>query len=148
MFNCYEREHEFEHYSHLPYARQPFKSLYVFQRLVTTIFIFVPYWVIYYTLFPRPRPSWSLKQVINIEFTRRIYKVTEVAGVIWEARDPSKTPNQKRLKETTFEWSPPLPDELRTGAVVSERVKCGRVGTYIWRNDHPPPNIKAKLSDV
>ncbi|KAJ8482386.1 hypothetical protein ONZ45_g14961 [Pleurotus djamor] len=126
----------YEHHSHLVFAREPFKSLYVFQRLLTTLLL-VPVWTLYYAVLPRsyrPRPSWSLKQIIFVNFTRRIYKVTEVAGVTWSTRNPESEPTPDELKETRFEWIDPLPKELRFGVVASEgdRVPFKRVGAFIW----------------
>ncbi|KAG6852621.1 hypothetical protein C0991_010392 [Blastosporella zonata] len=97
----------------------------------------VPYWAIYFTLVPkkcRPRESWSMRQIINVKFTRRIYKVTEVAGVTWGTRDPQKEPPVGSLKETRFEWAEPLPEPLRTG-ILASGVPFTRVGCFIWPKD-------------
>ncbi|KAF5364493.1 hypothetical protein D9757_011968 [Collybiopsis confluens] len=66
----------------------------------------------------RPRKSWSLRQLIFVNFTRRIYRVTEVAGVTWGTRNPEQAPRPNELKETEFEWAPPLKDVFRSGLVV------------------------------
>lgn len=128
----------YAHHKHLPYSHEPWKSLYVFQRLLTTITL-VPFWVFYYSLLPRnyrPRSSWSLQQIINVKFTRRIYKITEVAGVTWGTRDPESEPPAASLSETRFEWTEPLAQNLRTGIVVGE-VPFKKVGCYIWPKDVP-----------
>ena len=129
----------FAHYAHLPYARQPWKFLYVVQRLITTLAL-VPFWVIYYLLLPRsyrPRPSWSIRQIVYVNFTRRIYKITEVAGVTWGTQPPDFEPRPNSLKETRFEWFEPLPEKLRSGIVV-DVVPFKRVGCYIWPKTVPP----------
>jgi len=129
----------YAHYAHLPYAREPWKSAYVFQRLLTTL-VLVPYWALYYTVLPRryrPRESWSIRQIINVNFTRRIYKITEVAGVTWGTRDPDVEPRLSSLKETRFEWVEPLPENLRSGIILSN-VPFKRVGCYIWPQEVPP----------
>jgi len=129
--------------SHLPFAHEPWKTLYVAQRLTTTLLL-VPIWATYYLLMPRssrPRESWSIKQIIAVRFTRRVHKVTEMAGVVWGTRDYTKEPKQSSLKETRFQWIDPLPDELRKGIVDNEEVPCVRVGTFVW------PKHPKKLTD-
>ena len=130
----YDKTPVYPHQQHLPYAHEPLKSIYVFQRLLTTVLL-VPLWLIYYSILPRsfrPRPSWSITQIIVVKFTKRIYKVTEVAGVTWGTRDPTQEPDAKSLSETRFAWVPPLPDELCTGIVNDDQVLRQRVGTFIW----------------
>jgi hypothetical protein len=129
----------YAHHEHLPYARQPWKFLYIFQRLLTTLAL-VPFWVIYYLVLPRshrPRPSWSIRQIVYVNFTRRVYKITEVAGVTWGTRHPDFEPRPGSLKETRFEWIEPLPEKLRSGIVVGP-VPFKRVGCYIWPKNVPP----------
>lgn len=135
----------YAHYTHLPYAHEPWKSLYVFQRLFTTLAL-VPFWVLYYVLIPRryrPRASWSLRQIINVNFTRRIYKITEVAGVTWGTREPDTEPRTGSLHETRFEWVEPLPKDLRTGIVISE-VPFKKVGCYVWPKVCPDLEVSEK----
>jgi hypothetical protein len=136
----YDKTPVYPHQQHLPWAHEPLKSLYVFQRLLTTILL-VPLWVIYYSAVPRslrPRPSWSITQIVVVKFTKRIYKVTEVAGVTWGTRDPTLEPNEKSLRETHFVWVPPLPRDLCTGIVNDDQVLPQRVGTYVWPKLSPP----------
>ena len=139
----YDKTPVYPHQQHLTWAHEPLKSIYVFQRLFTTLLL-VPLWAIYYIVLPRsfrPRPSWSITQIIVVKFTKRIYKVTEVAGVTWGTRDPTQEPDEKSLKETRFAWVPPLPGELRTGVVDDNEVQCLRVGTFIWPKV-PPPAVR------
>jgi hypothetical protein len=121
-------------FEHLPYAHEPWKSIYVFQRLVTTLSL-VPVWVLYYVVMPRsirPRESWSIKQIVAVRFTRRVYKVTEMAGITWGTRSPDYEPRQRCLNETRFEWIEPLPGELRTGILDDDEVPVVRTGVYVW----------------
>ncbi|KAF5313358.1 hypothetical protein D9611_008470 [Ephemerocybe angulata] len=123
----------YPHYEHLPYAREPWKSGYVFMRLTTTL-LMVPWWAVYYTFMPRsvrPRASWNLRQCIYVNFIRRVFKVTEVAGVTWGTRDPTLEPADITLSETTWEWAEPLKEEWRTG-IIKEGAPFTRVGCYIW----------------
>jgi hypothetical protein len=94
-----------------------------------------------------PRCSWFptgqstipwIKQIVNVNFTRRIYKITEVAGVTWGTRDPDVEPSPESLKETRFLWVDPLPEEARTGIVV-DAVPFKRVGCYVWPKNAPLP---------
>ena len=143
----YDKTPVYPHQQHLPYAHEPLKSIYVCQRLLTTILL-VPLWLIYYSILPRsfrPRPSWSITQIIVVKFTKRIYRVTEVAGVTWGTRDPTQEPDEKSLNETRFAWAPPLPDELCTGIVNDDQVLRQRVGTFIWPKILPP---SARLRNV
>jgi hypothetical protein len=120
-------------FDQMPYAKEPWKTAYVGQRLITTLFL-VPWWATYYSMFPsrRPRESWSIKQVISVKFTKRVYRVTELAGVTWGVRDPDKACSQRKLKETRFEWAEPLPEAFRSGVIVDDEVPFKRVGMYIW----------------
>ncbi|KAI0301633.1 hypothetical protein B0F90DRAFT_1718843 [Multifurca ochricompacta] len=142
----YDKTPVYPHQQHLPWAHEPWKSFYVFQRLLTTILL-VPLWAAYYSILPlsfRPRSSWSITQIIVVKFTKRIYKVTEVAGVTWGTRDPTQEPVEKSLKETRFAWVPPLPDELCTGVVNDDQVPSQKVGTYIWPKALPP-NVRMRM---
>ncbi|KAI0760109.1 alpha/beta-hydrolase [Fomes fomentarius] len=123
----------------MPYAKEPLKSIYVFQRLFTTLVMGV-WWAVYYGLLPRsyrPRPSWTVKCCISVNFTRRVYKVTELAGVTWGTRDPEEECDNRTLKHTRFEWVDPLPEELRTGIVADPQVPFRRVGCFVWPRERP-----------
>jgi hypothetical protein len=146
----YDKNPDYPHYANLPYAREPWKSLYVFWRLFTTL-AFVPWWVVYYTVMPRsirPRASWNLRQIINVNFTRRIFRVTEVAGVTWGTKDPTAEPDQSKLKETDFVWAEPLNEKFRRGLLGQEGIPgFTKVGCYVWPGKHKTlkARIKAKL---
>ncbi|CCL98218.1 uncharacterized protein FIBRA_00212 [Fibroporia radiculosa] len=134
----------------MPFARQPLKAIYVAQRLITTL-LMIPFWVLYYALLPRryrPRPSWSLKQIVTVNFTRRIYKVTEVAGVTWGTRNPEAACDNRTLQETRFEWIDPLPVELCTGIIADKHVPHKRVGVFVWPKHDPEARGPSKSSDV
>ncbi|KAI0739053.1 alpha/beta-hydrolase [Daedaleopsis nitida] len=132
-----EKRHAYQ--DDMPYAREPLKSIYVFQRLFTTLVMTV-WWTVYYGLLPRsyrPRPSWTIKCCISVNFTRRVYKVTELAGVTWGTRDPDEECDSRKLKHTRFEWVDPLPDELRTGIIADPQVPFRRVGCFVWPKERP-----------
>ncbi|KAI0350846.1 alpha/beta-hydrolase [Trametes cingulata] len=132
-----KKQHSYQ--ADMPYAREPLKTLYVFQRMFTTL-VMVVWWALYYSIMPRsyrPRPSWSVKCCISVNFTRRIYRVTELAGVTWGTRDPDKPCDNRKLKYTRFEWVDPLPEELRTGIIADPQVPFKKVGCYIWPKERP-----------
>jgi hypothetical protein len=138
----YDKTPVYPHQQHLLWAHEPLKSVYVFQRLFMTLLL-VPFWAAYYLILPRsfrPRPSWSIIQIVVVKFTRRMNKVTEVAGVTWGTRDPTQEPEPNSLKETCFAWVPPLPHELCSGIVDDHLVPCQRVGTFIWPKV-PSPHV-------
>ncbi|KAI0822964.1 alpha/beta-hydrolase [Trametes gibbosa] len=123
----------------MPYARQPLKAIYVGQRMFTTLFMVI-WWAVYYSVMPRkyrPRPSWTVKCCISVNFTRRIYRVTELAGVTWGTRNPDKPCKTSQLKWTRFEWVDPLPEDLRSGIIADEQVPFKRVGCFIWPKEKP-----------
>lgn len=126
------------HLEEMPYAKEPLRTAYVAQRLLTTLFL-VPWWALYYSLYPhcKPRESWSTKQLISVKFTRRVYRVTELAGVTWGVRDPDKECKNSTLKETGFEWAEPLPEQLRSGILVDDEVPFKRVGAFVWPKKRP-----------
>ncbi|KAJ3993497.1 Alpha/Beta hydrolase protein [Lentinula boryana] len=133
----YDKTPQYPHFAHLPFAKEPFKAIYVFQRIITTVLL-VPIWIL--ANLPRsrrPRQSWSLRQIIFVNFTRRIYRVTEVAGVTWGTRNPEEEPGPKELKETVFEWAPPLKESLRKGVVLDRfgRVPFKPAGCFVWRRE-------------
>ncbi|KAJ3885128.1 Alpha/Beta hydrolase protein [Lentinula edodes] len=133
----YDKTPQYPHFAHLPFAKEPFKAIYVFQRIITTVLL-VPIWILSnLSRSRRPRKSWSLRQIVFVNFTRRIYRVTEVAGVTWGTRNPEDEPGTKELKETTFEWAPPLKESLRKGVAVDRfrRVPYKRVGCFVWRKE-------------
>ena len=65
-------------------------------------------------------------------FLRPFEHVTELAGVTWGTRDPDKPCNNRKLKETRFEWADPLPETYRSGVIVDDEVPFKRVGMFIW----------------
>ncbi|KZV76465.1 alpha/beta-hydrolase [Peniophora sp. CONT] len=130
----YDKTPVYEHFEDHFWAHEPWKTLYVLQRVLVTMLL-VPGWVLYYGIMPRryrPRPSWSIKQIIIVKFMKRVSRVVEVAGVTWGTHDPTVAPDPKSLKETRFEWVPELTGDLRTGIVDDPHVECKPVGTYIW----------------
>jgi hypothetical protein len=143
----YDKHPTYAHHEDLFWAHEPYKTIYVLQRILTTVLL-VPCWVLYYGILPRrfrPRPSWSISQIVVVKFMKRIGKVVERAGVTWGTRDPTQAPDEATLKETRFVWASPLPDDLRTGIVDDEVVPCKPVGMYVWPKDLHP-SVRARKS--
>ena len=142
-------QNRLEYQDDMSYAREPLKSLYVFQRLFTTLVMTV-WWTVYYGVLPRsfrPRPSWTIKCCISVNFTRRIYKVTELAGVTWGVRNPEKACDNRTLKYTRFEWVDPLPERLRTGILADPHVPFKRVGSFVWPKEPPKSKSASQRAD-
>lgn len=59
-----------------------------------------------------------------------------MAGVVWGVRDNTQEPDPSSLKETRFQWTEPLPQELRKGIVDDQEVSCVKVGMFVWPK-HP-----------
>ena len=118
--------------------RQPYNSprlmkwFYCTHRVGSSLAL-LPYWAIKYALGKRPRPSWSLKETLLIDFTRRVSAICDQAGVQHAVRDPTKEPKRDELKETRFEWVPGISGETCCGVLDDEEVKpLEKVGTFIW----------------
>jgi len=145
LHDMYDKHPVYPHHAGLFWAYEPYKTIYVLQRILTTL-ILVPCWVIYYGVMPRnrrPRPSWTIPQIVVVKFMKRIGKVVEVAGVTWGTHDPTVEPDKSKLKETRFEWASPLPEDLKTGIVDDAMVECKPVGMYVWPKD-PHPIVHAR----
>ena len=139
----------FSYQDDMPYSREPLKTLYVVQRLFTTLVMSV-WWAVYYGILPRsfrPRPSWSVKCCISVNFTRRVYQVTELAGVTWGVRNPEKGCDNRTLKHTRFEWVDPLPERLRSGIIADPQVPFKRVGCFVWPKERPKSECCASYGD-
>jgi len=72
-----------------------------------------------------------------------------VAGVTWGTKDPTVAPDESKLKETRFEWVPPLPERYRTG-IVNDNVPFNKVGCYVWpkKTHKDVQKVKNKLPNV
>src|SRR6266851_1031781 len=118
----YDKTPVYPHQHHLPFAHEPLKSIYVFQRLLTTILL-VPVWATYYSVFPRsfrPRPSWSISQ------DRRARRSNSLYG------DRNQRPGcrgQGRRFSTSRDWT------LLTRGWILSHVRSREV----WYLPGPPP---------
>lgn len=118
--------------------KQPYSSprllkwLYCTHRVGSSLAL-LPYWAIKYALGKRPRPSWSIRETLLIDFTRRVSAISDQAGVQHATRDPTEEPKRDSLKETRFEWAPGIAGDLCCGVLDDCEVHpLERVGTFIW----------------
>lgn len=112
--------------------RQPFKGLYILQRVLSTLML-IPYWTIKYCrASARPRKTWTLSETIWVRVLRRIMRINEATGIMLECTDKTKEMDDRSLRETSFVWLPACGDLLVRGAAKSEDVKAVRVPGYIW----------------
>jgi len=110
---------------------QPFKAIYITSRL-SSLLVLLPFWTIYYSLFSRPRKSWTLKETVNVRLIRWIMPINAKCGTSPLRTDKSREVPQKELKETTFLWLEPIDDSLIRGFARDDRVHPVRVPAYVW----------------
>lgn len=100
--------------------RQPFKTIYLLGLSVTTLFIRLPWWFIYYSWRPnRPRKSWTLRRTIMVQLLRQITKLPMKFGIV-DGRDLSLEVPQEELESlhARFVWIPELDKEDIVGIVA------------------------------
>lgn len=112
--------------------RQPFKGLYILQRVLGTPAP-VPYWVVKYCCASaRPRRTWTLSETVCVMALRRTMRIDEVTGIMLERTDKTKEVDDRSLQETSFFWLPPVEDGLVKGTAKNEGVKPTRIPGYVW----------------
>ena len=112
--------------------RQPFKGLYILQRVLGTLLL-IPYWTIKYSrASARPRETWTLGEAVWVMVLRKIMRINEATGIMLECTDKTKEVDDRLLKETSFVWLPPLEDLFVRGTANSEEVKPVKIPGYVW----------------
>lgn len=109
-----------------------------------------PHWWIAFATGARriARPSWSVSQAVAVEFYRRVSGISELAGCQFETRDVRETPDERKLKETRFEWAERMLDEWIAGVIDDERVRpLSQVGMFVWEK-HAPGQAAGKSKVV
>ncbi|GAA5981776.1 hypothetical protein JCM10908_004605 [Rhodotorula pacifica] len=116
-----------------PYSSPRLLKWFYCTHRVSSSLALLPYWAIKYALGKRPRPSWSIRETLLIDFTRRVSAISDQAGVQHAVRDPKREPKRDELKETRFEWAPGISGDLCCGVLDDEEVKpLDKVGTFVW----------------
>jgi hypothetical protein len=111
--------------------QQPFKATYILLRL-SALFFLVPSWALYYTLFRRPRQSWTLKETINVRLVRWLMPINAACGTSPLKLDKTRSVPQDQLKETSFTWVEPVDRSLVRDFADDENVRPVRVPAYVW----------------
>jgi hypothetical protein len=110
---------------------QPFKGIYIFFRLASLV-VLVPSWAIYYSAFPRPRKSWTLKETISVRLIRWIMPINAQCGTSPLRTNKTREVPQKELKETSFLKLEPVENSLVRGSAHDDSVPVVRVPAYVW----------------
>ncbi|KAL1742147.1 Alpha/Beta hydrolase protein [Schizophyllum fasciatum] len=115
------------------FRHQPIKGVYLTGQVLLTCFIRLPYWVLVSLPVPwRPRPSWTLKQCLQIKFMRYIADLGDKVGDFL----PRGTPTYEAIapgKEVKAVWLEPVPElivgELKLWA-AAQNVEPARIPGY------------------
>src|ERR1700749_4312697 len=100
--------------------RQPFKAIYLAWFAIFTIFIHLPYLLIYYSWRPnRPRKAWSIYRAIIVRVHREVTLLPVKFGLRGR-RDLSLEVPQENLESynSRFTWIPELEEEDIVGVVA------------------------------
>lgn len=112
--------------------RQPFKGLYILQRVLSTL-VLIPYWTIKYSrASARPRQTWTLSETVWVMALRRMMRINEATGIMLECTDKTKEADNSSLQETSFVWLPALENHLVRGAAKSGDVQPVEIPGYVW----------------
>lgn len=111
--------------------KQPFKTIYIASRLLALIAL-VPSWLITYSLLPRPRTSWTLRESVLVRILRWIMPLNATCGLSPMATDKTRQVPETELKETSFVWIEPAKDDFLKGSALDPLVSCIRIPGYIW----------------
>ena len=111
--------------------KQPFKTIYIASRLLALIAL-VPSWLITYSLFPRPRASWTLGESVLVRILRWIMPLNATCGLSPLATDKTRQVPETELKETSFVWIEPARDDFLKGPASDPLVSSIRIPGYIW----------------
>ena len=111
--------------------KQPFKAVYITSRLLALVAL-VPSWLITYSLLPRPRASWTLRESVLVRIIRWIMPLNATCGISPLSTDKTRQVPETELKETSFIWIEPAREVFIKGSALDPLVPCIRVPGYIW----------------
>jgi hypothetical protein len=120
------------------FFRQPFKGLYILQRLLTALFT-APFLLVFYVLFPhlRPRKTWTAVQSTVVKFLGRNMALVNDVALVVERTDKDKLVPDYKLKETNCIWIDPPPPDMIRGIALDEAIKPIKIPGYIWPKNVP-----------
>ncbi|KAL0950276.1 hypothetical protein HGRIS_010256 [Hohenbuehelia grisea] len=110
---------------------QPLKGLYITARLLALLAL-VPSWTVYYTLFKRPRPSWTLKECVLVRLIHWIMPLNAHCGISPLKTSKAREVPQSELKESTFVWIEPADSKFVVGIAKDDKVLPQRIPGYVW----------------
>lgn len=116
------------------------KWSFVTARVGSTVAL-TPHWWFSFATGTRqiPRPTWSISQAVAVEFYRRVSGISELAGCQFSTRDVTQEPDQRKLKQTRFEWAERMHDDWIAGVLQDDQVcPLDRVGMFIWDRTRSP----------
>lgn len=113
--------------------KQPYRSLFIAYQALLLIFL-IPAWVFYYTVFPRPRATWTLRETMDVEIIRKVAMVK--CHLTPSCNDKRREVSDDSLKETSFCWLEPA-DRIPSPSIVrrealDELVFPVHVLGYLW----------------
>ncbi|EIW51692.1 alpha/beta-hydrolase [Trametes versicolor FP-101664 SS1] len=134
--------------------RQPFKGAYLAYLVLSTLFVRVPLWYIWFLpRSNRPKASWPLSRCIRVMLMRELTGLPTKVG-LRSTHDVPKSDSE--LKDAKFVWVEGLPEnadafcgEVRKAAETAG-VKTERVPTYwyIKPGSTVPQDLKAKTGEI
>lgn len=122
-----------------PYDVQPLKAVYITGRLLS-LGALLPVWTIS-SIVSRPRASWTVKEAVMTNMIRWLMPLNAQCGISPLVLDKTKEVPQHELKETSFVWLDPVPDEFITGIAKDDKVKAVRIPGYVWPKGKPLTEI-------
>ncbi|OJA14431.1 hypothetical protein AZE42_06421 [Rhizopogon vesiculosus] len=122
-------------------VHQPFKGLYLGYQLLSTMFVRVPIWSLWYSL-PSMRPisTWSWKHAMMVELYRHLANVSSITGPISSHPDHRAIAPTKEAIGVWVEGAPSelIMDDLKILASISKVAPTRIPGYWYGRSGTPP----------
>lgn len=129
---------------HIPWHRQPLKTVFLTLHLTTLVLVLVPWTTLkFIPRSKRPSPNWSLARSVQVYFLRNVIRIVTNAGTAQSRSDVTTLMDKSKLKMITGSsckgvWLEPVPDDQVYGEVrermIENGVKPQRVPAYLWGN--------------
>ncbi|KAL8284020.1 hypothetical protein RQP46_005133 [Phenoliferia psychrophenolica] len=115
-----------------PYSRQPWKTLYLLHRVLSTVAL-QPLWtLLHFSPFSPFPKSWSLKETLLVRSMSRLAYIISRCDLKLAQREHTILPDKSSLKETRAIWIPPAGDEWLKGVGKSDEVATVKIPGYVW----------------